>query len=145
MSISNRDVEHLLEPMNERAQVWCRQWLNSTSALPGVLVYVKTIYIGVEFNGAMFAALYPGATKFELALAIPEETPGSDLIDASHLTWPSLPLALASSYGQLERAVTLTALAYGRVSSGEHDLRRPAESFRARKAMREGRTPDRDA
>jgi hypothetical protein len=91
--------------------------------------YVKTIYIGYQLNGEMVAAVYPGKTT-QVALALPEDFEGPDLIDATHLTWPTMPLAfLVTSDDHIPRAVGLVEQALDRVRAGLHDVVRPPEFF----------------
>ena len=59
----------------------------------GCSSYVKTIYIGYDFNGEMVAALYGHSDYVEVAIALSESHESSVLIDASHLTWRTLPVA----------------------------------------------------
>ena len=59
----------------------------------GCAAYVKTIYIGYDIDGEMVAALYAHADHLEVALALPEDAEGDLIVDASHLTWRTLPVA----------------------------------------------------
>ena len=134
-------IEVLLVSLNPLAAAWSRAWCEYALSLPSTELYVKTIYFGAHVDGQMFAALYPGGGGFELALAVPEDLPGSDLIDASHLTWPTMPLALVGRYDkenspEWHRARELTAAAHLRVVAGSHDVRRPAEYFQQKKETR---------
>lgn len=95
--------------------------------------YVKTIYIGFELNGEMVAALYPHAQNIELALALPEDSPHAGLIDATHLTWRTMPVAMVfSSKAALPTVVALLDEAIGRVAGGTHDVDLPTEAFMGR-------------
>ena len=96
----------------------------------GCTHYVKTIYIGYELDGAMVAALYPFPDKFELALALPDDHPSTLLIDATHLTWKTLPVAaLVQSKDEQNETLQLTAEAFERVQVGVHDVDRPNDYF----------------
>lgn len=103
----------------------------------GCSAYVKTIYVGYTLGGAMVAAVYPTSAVTELALALPEDVEGADLVDATHLTWPTMPLALRIvADAQLPQAVDLVARAAERVASGQHDVSRPPDFFSARERVR---------
>ena len=41
----------------------------------GSKLYVKTIYVGVEINGAMVAALYPAADRVDICLLYTSPSP----------------------------------------------------------------------
>jgi hypothetical protein len=59
----------------------------------GCQPYVKTIYVGFEIDGVLVAALYPRSDHVEIAMALPESADSPILIDATHLTWRTLPVA----------------------------------------------------
>jgi len=103
----------------------------------GCASYVKTIYIGYDIEGEMVAALYAHADHLEIALALPEDQKGSLLIDASHLTWRTLPVAaLVKGEGDLEQFNFLASLACQRIVDREHDVMRDNEYFVNRKRGR---------
>jgi hypothetical protein len=96
----------------------------------GCTSYVKTIYIGYEIGREMVAALYAYEDHVEVALALPEDQKGALLIDASHLTWRTLPVAAnLKSEGDLEAFVQLAKLACDRVRTQQHDVMRDNEYF----------------
>lgn len=96
----------------------------------GCTPYVKTIYVGFEIRGVMVAAAYPHSTLVEVALALPEDASGERLVDATHLTWPTMPVAVEVS--SPEDAADLRAYfdeAALRVRSQVHDVVLPTERF----------------
>jgi len=96
----------------------------------GCTSYVKTIYVGYDLNGVMVAALYPHTTRIEVALALPEDHASALLIDATHLTWKTLPVAavIAAEEDMIEVS-SLIGEACSRVEAGEHDVERSSEYF----------------
>lgn len=115
--------------------------INDSLSSKGCDAYVKTIYVGYTFAGAMVAAVYPTLAVTELALALPEDFEGADLVDATHLTWPTMPVALRiAEESQLSRAVELAERAADRVANGQHDVARPPDFFSARERVRWGRS-----
>jgi hypothetical protein len=102
-----------------------------------VIDYVKTIYIGYESQGEMFAALYRNVNAIEIALPLPEDESGPLIMDASHLTWRTLPLMIHVTHAsQLTDAFAVIDRAFGRLKSGLHLLNRTNEFFIARKKGR---------
>jgi len=99
----------------------------------GSKLYVKTIYVGVEINGAMVAALYPAADRVDIALALEEEHPSAMLEDATHLTWPSLPV-LVSVGAETDQAQVLALIreAAIRIVNSEHHVSRSPEYLQSR-------------
>jgi hypothetical protein len=97
----------------------------------GCTAYVKTIYIGYDIDGEMVAALYANADHLEVALALPEDAEGDLIVDASHLTWRTLPVAATiRSLSEVERSFTdLVTQACQRVREGRHDVERDNEHF----------------
>ena len=92
--------------------------------------YVKTIYVGYDIEGEMVAALYGHANHVEIALALPEEADSPLLVDASHLTWRTLPLAaIVRRDDDLLDFTGLAALACERVREATHDVVRDNEFF----------------
>ncbi|HJQ94766.1 MAG TPA: hypothetical protein VJ935_03560 [Acidimicrobiia bacterium] len=56
---------------------------------------VKTIYVSYTSQGLnVVAAAHPGADYLELALALPADFDHPDLVDAVHLKWRTLPIAV---------------------------------------------------
>ena len=111
----------------------------------GCTSYVKTIYVGYDVDGEMTAALYAHADHVEIALALPEDTSNTILIDASHLTWRTLPVAaIVRTKDQVSDFETLAAIAIQRVRSKEHNISRDNEYFkRARLQRRSRQNPNR--
>ena len=104
----------------------------------GCSSYVKTIYIGYDFNGEMVAALYGHSEYVEVAVALSETHESSILIDASHLTWRTLPVAaVLKSKADLKMFTPLVKEACRGVLSGGHTVLRDNEFFVAAKRERE--------
>lgn len=99
----------------------------------GATLYVKTIYIGADIDGEMVAALYPIAQHIEIALALNEDHPCGLLEDATHLTWPSLPVLITVDVST-DRALVVSLIdeAASRVVTAEHHVLRSPEFFRGR-------------
>ena len=97
----------------------------------GCSAYVKTIYIGYDFDGEMVAAMYPHAKSLEIALALDEQHDDETLVDAAHLTWRTLPVAaVISSMSMAAKQLTpLIHEACERVRSGKHDVHRDNDFF----------------
>lgn len=92
--------------------------------------YFKTIYIGYDLDGVMVAALYKRADHLEIALALPENHESPLLIDATHLTWRTLPLAaVIEKKAQLVMLRDLVAEACQRISTQDHNVHRDNEFF----------------
>lgn len=99
----------------------------------GCDAYVKTIYVGFVIGGEMVAAIYPRSDHLEVALALPEDIDGREFKDATHLTWPTMPVSVeVRTKPDLAGAVAHVHNAAGRVRVGEHDVRRPNEHFMGR-------------
>ena len=106
----------------------------------GCSSYVKTIYIGYDIGGEMVAALYGRVNLVEIALALDEDTPGELLVDASHLTWRTLPLAAhVKTAADLKDFQPLAALACTRVNNQEHHVERDNKFFANARKERKGR------
>ncbi len=107
----------------------------------GCTSYVKTIYIGYDFNGEMVAALYAHVDYVEVAIALPENYDSLILIDASHLTWRTLPVAaVLKSKADLNMFSQLVKEACKGVLSGGHTVLRDNEFFAAVKRERQGKS-----
>jgi hypothetical protein len=92
--------------------------------------YVKTIYVGFDLEDKMVAAAYPHAEHVELALALEEDHEDPRLLDASHLTWRTLPLSLElRSTKEVDDHQELLVHACQRVRTGGHDVNRDNEFF----------------
>lgn len=106
----------------------------------GCASYVKTIYVGYDVNGEMAAALYAHNDHVEVALALPEDRKGDLLVDASHLTWRTLPVAaILRSSEDLEQFTALVVEAVKRVREQSHDVNRDNEFFIKSRRERQGR------
>lgn len=96
----------------------------------GCDVYVKTIYVGFTIDGAMVAAVYPRGDRLEVAMALPENIDGPEFKDATHLTWPTMPVAMeVRTPDELVVALDHLRDAANRVRTGEHDVVRPNDHF----------------
>lgn len=103
----------------------------------GCSSYVKTIYVGYDIDGEMVAALYGHADHIEVALALPEDADGHLLVDASHLTWRTLPVAaLLRSDTDVDEFRSLAAEACRRVREQAHTVHRDNEFFIAQRRRR---------
>jgi hypothetical protein len=103
----------------------------------GCTSYVKTIYIGYDIGGVMVAALYGHTEYVEIALALPEQTDSQILVDASHLTWRTLPVAaVLTEEGEVAEFKRLAAIACRGIVSGTHTVNRDNEFFVAAKKNR---------
>jgi hypothetical protein len=106
----------------------------------GCVSYVKTIYIGYDIDGNMVAALYGRSDHLEIALALPEDAEGELLIDASHLTWRTLPVAaIVSSVAELPLFTKLASDAVDRVRTASHTVHRDNDFFAKSRRERRGR------
>lgn len=107
----------------------------------GCASYVKTIYIGYDLGGEMVAALYGHADHVEVALALAEDEEGSLLVDASHLTWRTLPVAaFLRSEDDIEDFAPLAESACERVREHSHDVNRDNDFFVRSRAERRSRS-----
>jgi hypothetical protein len=96
----------------------------------GCVSYVKTIYIGYDIDGEMVAALYGHTDHVEIALALPEDAEGDLLVDASHLTWRTLPVAaIVRSIDSIDDFTKLAKVAAERVKSAAHTVNRDNDYF----------------
>lgn len=92
--------------------------------------YIKTIYLGFQIDGQMVAAAYPDPHRLEVALALPEEHEAPGLIDATHLTWRTMPVAYQlSEVARIPELLALAREAAERVRSGDHHVELPTERF----------------
>lgn len=105
----------------------------------GCASYVKTIYIGYDLEGEMVGALYGHADRLEIALALPETADDALLVDASHLTWRTLPLAaVLRSEADMPAFIGLARAACERVRTRQHDVVRDNEHFIRSRRQRDG-------
>ena len=106
----------------------------------GCVSYVKTIYIGYDIDGEMVAALYGHTDHVEIALALPENAVGDLLVDASHLTWRTLPVAaIVRSPNEVSNFEQLAKLAAERVKTAAHNVNRDNDYFIKTRENRRGR------
>jgi hypothetical protein len=103
----------------------------------GCSSYVKTIYIGYDLDGVMVAALYGHAEYVEVALALEESYDSKILIDATHLTWRTLPVAaVLKTKEDLRQFSQLAKVACGNIKTGGHFVNRDNDFFAAAKRER---------
>ena len=127
-----------MSQLNKRSASLCKQ-VHDMLVANGCSSYVKTIYIGYDIDGEMVAALYGHSDHVEIALALAEDHPASQLIDASHLTWKTLPVA-AVGYNETEvlNMRSLIVEACERVREGLHHVNRENAFFIKAKRDRAG-------
>ena len=105
----------------------------------GCVSYVKTIYIGYDIGGEMVAALYGHSDYVEIALALPEDADGDLLIDASHLTWRTLPVAaIVRNTSDVLAFTQLASAAVERVRTASHTVNRDNDFFMKSRRERRG-------
>ncbi len=127
-------IEGLPEPLRESFAAFYAFLVDDS----GCSVYVKTIYVGFTLGEEMVCAIYPHPDRLEVAMALPEDVEGPEFKDATHLTWPTMPVAIEiRSAVETDMVIGHLATAVSRVATGEHDVRRPPEHFMGR-ADREG-------
>lgn len=131
-------AEALVEGQTEKAKALMADVYGALVEASGCRPDVKTIYISFTKDDCLVASAHPGPDGIELALALPENHPSPLLADASHLTWRTLPLLVSISEStNREDVMDLVYEAMSRIESGEHDVDRPPEYFRAaRRAQR---------
>jgi len=139
---SHREAEGYLEALNPAV----RRLATSSHEIfvaEGCSSYVKTIYVGYDFGGEMVAALYGHGDHVEIALALPEDAEGRLLVDASHLTWRTLPVAaIVRTEADITELVELIASSCRRVREREHAVVRDNDFFiRSRRERRLGKSP----
>ena len=137
---THQEAERYLSDLGNGVQALATEAHNRLASL-GCDSYVKTIYIGYDINGEMTAALYAHADHLEVALALPEDAEGSLLVDASHLTWRTLPVAaIVRSREELDEFESLVQTAIERVRNQAHDVNRDNDFFiRSRRERQPGR------
>jgi hypothetical protein len=103
----------------------------------GCSSYVKTIYIGYDFDGQMIAALYAHADHVEVAIALSVSFESELLVDATHLTWRTLPVAaILRSKQDVVKFGDLVNKACEGVRSGSHSINRDNDYFTNAKRLR---------
>jgi hypothetical protein len=131
--MSATDAEGYLNELNKKMQPVARKVHDSLVSM-GCTSYVKTIYVGYDIGGEMVAALYGHADHVEVALAVAEDHPDARLLDASHLTWRTLPLALnLKNVSEVSECQALLQEACDRVREQTHDVHRDNDFFVSRK------------
>ena len=137
MTINHEEAEAYIACMNQRiGKIATSAHLELIRR--GCSSYVKTIYIGYDFNGEMVAALYGHSNYVEVAIALPETHESSILIDASHLTWRTLPVAaIVKSKDDLKNFAVLVKSACDGVLSGNHKVLRDNKYFATAKRERQ--------
>lgn len=131
---SHAEADAFIGELNPRVARLAQEVHRTLVAL-GCNSYVKTIYVGYDLDGEMVAALYPHADRVEIALALDEHRHDSLLVDASHLTWRTLPLAaVITSTEQVISFAQLASEASDRVRSAQHTVMRDNDFFKSRRA-----------
>jgi hypothetical protein len=139
--VATNDVEaqQYIAELNKTSAALCTQ-VHEMFLAAGCSSYVKTIYIGYDIDGEMVAALYGHADHVEVALALAEDHPSSQLIDASHLTWKTLPVAaIGHDAAEVGKMAGLVVEACDRVRAGLHTVNRDNDFFIRSRRERKGR------
>ena len=127
--MADEEVEKLLEAIPSPLRP-AGKALHARLLKQGCTSYVKTIYIGYDLEGIMVAALYPHVDRIEIALALAEDHESGLLIDATHLTWKTLPVAaVIRSKDQRAETLLLVDESCQRIKDGVHDIDRPNDYF----------------
>ncbi len=139
MAIEDSEAQKYIAELNKKSAALCMQ-VHEMFLEAGCKSYVKTIYIGYDIDGEMVAALYGHADHVEVALALAEDHPSSQLIDASHLTWKTLPVAaIGHDAAEVRKMGPLIEEACERVRAGLHYVNRDNDFFMKAKRERRGR------
>lgn len=139
MSTSTEAVEYLKTLNKKTARLG--EAVDELFGREGCSSYVKTIYVGYDIGGEMVAAMYGRGDHLEVALALAEDHPSEVLIDASHLTWKTLPVAaLVHDLSEVDAVGVLVAEACERVRTGQHNVNRDNDFFIKAKRERRGRS-----
>jgi hypothetical protein len=139
MANEDSEAQKYIAELNKTSAALCTQ-VHEMFLAAGCKSYVKTIYIGYDIDGEMVAALYGRADHVEVALALAEDHPSNRLIDASHLTWKTLPVAaIGHNAAEIQEMGPLVDEACARVRAGQHDVNRDNEFFMKSKRERRGR------
>lgn len=139
MAVEDSDAQRYIAELNKTSASLCLK-VHEMFLAAGCNSYVKTIYIGYDIDGEMVAALYGHADHVEVALALAEDHPSNQLIDASHLTWKTLPVAaIGHDSSEVARMQPLFEEACARVRAGQHDVNRDNDFFMKAKRERRGR------
>ena len=139
MDIADVEARKYIAELNKTSAALCTQ-VHEIFLAAGCNSYVKTIYIGYDIDGEMVAALYSHSDHVEVALALAEDHPSSQLIDASHLTWKTLPVAaIGHDAAEVEKMAELVIEACDRVRAGLHTVNRDNDFFmKAKRERRDG-------
>ena len=136
---SDGDAQAYLAEMGKRVRPLATELHEALLSL-GCVSYVKTIYIGYDIDGEMVAALYGHSDHVEIALALPEDAEGELLIDASHLTWRTIPVAaIVRTKDELDQFISLAGAAVERVRTASHTVLRDNDFFARSRRERRGR------
>lgn len=136
---SDGDAQAYLAEMGKRVRPLATDLHEALLSL-GCVSYVKTIYIGYDIDGEMVAALYGHSDHVEIALALPEDAEGELLIDASHLTWRTIPVAaIVRTKDELDQFISLAGAAVERVRTASHTVLRDNDFFARSRRERRGR------
>jgi hypothetical protein len=139
MAVEDSEAQKYIAELNKTSGALCTQ-VHEMFIAAGCNSYVKTIYIGYDVDGEMVAALYGHADHVEVALALAEDHTSSQLIDASHLTWKTLPVAaIGHDLAEVAQMRPLIDEACARVRAGQHDVNRDNDFFVKAKRERRGR------
>jgi hypothetical protein len=105
----------------------------------GCVSYVKTIYIGYSINEEMVAAMYGHVDHLEIAIALPENTESAILVDASHLTWRTLPVAaIVKQRIDMTEFREMAKIAVTNVNTKSHYVNRDNDFFTMARRKRSG-------
>ena len=134
----NSDAQAYLSEINKKVGPLA-SGLHDVLLSLGCVSYVKTIYIGYDIGGEMVAALYGRSDYVEIALALSEDAVGDLLIDASHLTWRTLPVAaVVRNTTDIQRFTELASAAVERVRNATHTVNRDNDFFAKSRRERRG-------
>ncbi len=138
MTVNHSEAATYLAGLNKKTQP-IAQLAHDLLVGLGCSSYVKTIYVGYDLDGVMVAALYGHVDYVEVALALEELYKSNILIDATHLTWRTLPVcAVLRTRTDVKEFIKLASVACGRVGTGVHHVDRDSEFFaKAKKERRE--------
>ena len=138
MASEDVEAQKYIAELNKTSAALCTQ-VHEMFLAAGCNSYVKTIYIGYDIDGEMVAALYGHSDHVEVALALAEDHPSSQLIDASHLTWKTLPVAaIGHDAAEVKKMGPLIEEACERVRAGQHHVNRDNDFFMKAKRERRG-------
>ena len=134
----NSEAQAYLNELNKKVRPLA-SGLHDVLIKLGCVSYVKTIYIGYDIAGEMVAALYGRSDHVEIALALPEDALDDLLIDASHLTWRTLPVAaVVRNTTDVQPFTELASAAVERVRTATHTVNRDNDFFAKSRRERRG-------